>query len=60
MRAIEDSPSLNTYPAEQLEASYQRARCQAAKQTDSDLSLFPSTCSYAVELVLAEDWPPEG
>lgn len=57
--AIEDSPSLNNYPAEQLEASYQRARRQAAKQTNIELSLFPGTCPYAIELVLAEDWLPE-
>ncbi|MBC7971318.1 MAG: DUF29 domain-containing protein [Verrucomicrobia bacterium] len=57
--AIEDSPSLNNYPAEQLEASYQRARRQAAKQTNIEPSLFPNTCPYAVELVLAEDWLPE-
>lgn len=58
--AIDDSPSLNNYPAEQLEASYQRARHQAAKQTSIELSLFPNTCLYSVELVLAEDWLPEG
>ena len=58
--AIEDSPSLNDYPAEQLEASYQRARRQAAKQTSIELCLFPNTCPYAVELVLADDWLPEG
>ncbi len=58
--AIEDSPSLNDYPAEQFEASYQRARRQAAKQTSINLSLFPNTCPYAVEMVLSEDWLPEG
>ncbi|MBW4471099.1 MAG: DUF29 domain-containing protein [Stenomitos rutilans HA7619-LM2] len=57
--AIEDSLSLNDYPAEQLEASYQRARRQAAKQTSIELSFFPSTCPYAIELALAEDWLPE-
>ena len=57
--AIEDSPSLNAYPAEQLEASYQRARRQAAKQTSIELSFFRNTCPYAVEMVLAEDWLPE-
>jgi len=37
--AIEDSPSLRTYPAQQLEESYQRARRQAATQTDLDISV---------------------
>ncbi|XGV95012.1 MAG: DUF29 domain-containing protein [Leptolyngbya sp. BL-A-14] len=58
--AIEDSPSLSNYPAEQLEASYQRARRQGVKQTSIEISSFPNTCPYAVELVLSEDWLPEG
>jgi hypothetical protein len=57
--AIEDSPSLKSYPTEELEKSYQRARRQAAKQTSLDISLFPDLCPYPQELVLAEDWLPE-
>ena len=57
--AIEDSPSLKDYPAAQLEESYQRARHQATKQTNIEFSLFPGTCPYAIELVLADDWLPE-
>jgi hypothetical protein len=57
--ALEDSPSLGNYPAEQLEESYQRARRQAAKQTRLEISAFPNTCPYSVELVLSEDWLPE-
>jgi len=56
--AIEDSPSLRTYPAQQLEESYQRARRQAATQTDLDISTFPTLCPYSLTLVLAEDWLP--
>jgi hypothetical protein len=56
---IEDSPSLKNYPAQQLEKSYQRARHQAAKQTNIEFSVFPNTCPYSLELVLAEDWLPE-
>jgi hypothetical protein len=58
--ALEDSPSLGNYPAEQLEESYQRARRQAAKQTRLEISVFPNACPYSIELVLAEDWLPEG
>jgi Domain of unknown function DUF29. len=58
--AIEDSPSLRNYPAEQLGKSYQRARLQAARQTRMDVSVFPEICPYSLELVLAEDWLPEG
>lgn len=57
--AIADSPSLRSYPAEQLEESYQRARRQAAKQTSLEISVFPEVCPYSLELVLAEDWLPE-
>jgi Domain of unknown function DUF29 len=57
--AIEDSPSLRGYPAEQLEESYKRTCRQAAKQTAMEISMFPETCPYALELVLTEDWLPE-
>jgi len=56
--AIEDSPSLKNYAAEQLEESDQRARHQAAKQTGMQLSVFPEECPYPLELVLDEDWLP--
>jgi Domain of unknown function DUF29 len=56
---IEDSPSLRSYPAEQLEESYQRARRQAAKQTGMEISVFPEVCPYSLELILAENWLPE-
>jgi hypothetical protein len=57
--AIEDSPSLTSYPLVQLEESYHRARRQAAKQTNMEISVFPETCPYSLELVLAENWLPE-
>ena len=57
--AIADSPSLSAYPLEQLEASYQRARRQAAQQTSPPITNFPEQCPYTIELVLAEDWLPE-
>ncbi|WP_017315197.1 DUF29 domain-containing protein [Mastigocladopsis repens] len=57
--AIEDSPSLKNYPAEKLEESYQRARHQAAKQTNMQISAFPEECPYPLELVLDEDWLPK-
>jgi Domain of unknown function DUF29 len=58
--AIDDSPSLRSYPAEQLKESYQRARRQAAKQTNTEISVFPDVCPYSLEMILAEDWLPEG
>ncbi|MBD1858539.1 MULTISPECIES: DUF29 domain-containing protein [Leptolyngbya] len=57
--AIADSPSLSTYPLEQLEISYQRARRQAAQQTNLPIATFPEQCPYGIELVLSEDWLPQ-
>ncbi|AFY32386.1 DUF29 domain-containing protein [Calothrix sp. PCC 7507] len=57
--AIQDSPSLKSYPIEQLKESYQKARRQAAKQTGMIISVFPEGCPYSLELVLDEDWLPE-
>lgn len=56
---IEDSPSLKSYPAEQLETSYQRARRQAAQQTKIEIAVFPEQCPYSLEQILADDWLPE-
>ena len=55
---IEDSPSLRDYPAEKLQACYQRARRQAAKQNHIEVSAFPTECPYTLERILAEDWLP--
>ena len=57
--AIEDSPSLKSYSAEQLKDSYQRARRQAAKQTGIRLTVFPEECLYPLKLILDEDWLPQ-
>jgi integrase len=57
--AIQDSPSLKSYPSEQLNDSYQKARRQAAKQTGIEIVCFPEYCPYSLELVLDEDWLPE-
>jgi len=57
--AIQDSPSLKGYPVEQLEDSYRRARRQATTQTKLEISVFPETCQYPLDLVLSEDWLPE-
>lgn len=57
--AIADSPSLSSYPAAQLNESYQRVRRQAARQTGIEITVFPNACPYSLNLVLAEDWLPE-
>jgi Domain of unknown function DUF29 len=57
--AIQDSPSLKNYPAEQLDVAYQRGRIQAAKQTGLDISTFSVDCPFSLDLVLDEDWLPD-
>lgn len=57
--AIQDSPSLKTYPLTQLEKSYLKARVSAAKQTRSPLSAFPAGCPFSIDNILNEDWLPE-
>ncbi len=56
--AIQDSPSLKSYPAKQLEPTYQKARRKASKQTGMPLSVFPTKYPYSLELILDEDWLP--
>ncbi len=58
--ALQDSPSLRSYLAEQVETSYRRARRQATKQTSLDVLTFPQACPYALAQVLDEDWLPSG
>ncbi len=57
--AIEDSLSLKSYPEQQLEPSYQKARRKASKQTGMPFSVFSTKCPYSLELILDEDWLPE-
>jgi Domain of unknown function DUF29 len=57
--AIQDSPSLKNYLAEQLEESYQRSRRQASQQTKMPIAAFPPECPYPLDLVLQENWFPE-
>lgn len=57
---IQDSPSLENYPAEQMDVAYQRGRIQAAKQTGLDILSFPVACPFSLDLVLQEDWLPDG
>lgn len=57
--AIEDSPSLATYPTTQLDTCYNKARRSAARQTGLAADHFPDACPFAIEDVLNEDWLPD-
>ena len=56
--SLQDSPSLTTYPVEQLEQSYQKARRSAGRQTGLPLSTFPEQCPFSLDNALSEDWLP--
>ena len=56
---IEDSPSLRTYPIEVLDAAYQKSRKQAVIALALELDVFPETCPWPIEKILAEGWLPE-
>jgi hypothetical protein len=57
--ALEDSPSLRPYPAEQLDTCYRKARRAAAKQTGLAPERFPDSCPFMLADMLSEDWLPE-
>ena len=56
-RKIEDSPSLQDYPAQIIQKEYGRARRESARQTGLNLSIFPELCPFSVDQVLG-DWLP--
>jgi hypothetical protein len=57
--ALDDSPSLRGYPAEQLAVCYQKARRAAARQTGLAPERFPEQCAFSLDDVLNEDWLPD-
>ena len=53
---LEDSPTLQRYPAERLAGAYSRAREGALAETG--LAALPATCPWTAEQVLDHDfWP---
>lgn len=57
--AMDDSPSLQTYPAEELARCYLRARRSAAKQTGLAVTRFPPNCPFDLDALFDEDWLPD-
>jgi hypothetical protein len=57
---LDDSPSLNAYLREVVDACYDNARLQAADETGLDLVRFPVGCPYSIEEILSPDFLPEG
>lgn len=57
--ALDDSPSLRGYPAEQLDACYAKARRAAVQQTGLAIARFPDTCPFALADILDDAWLPD-
>ena len=55
---IEDSPSLESFPALIIDRCYADARSQAALETGLPSTAFPEHCPFAIEQVLDPDWLP--
>ncbi len=51
-----DSPSLKSYPQTVLEQAYAIARKNAASETGLSPTVFPETCPFSIEQVLAEEF----
>ncbi len=57
--ALDDSPSLRAYPAEQLGACYGKARRAAVQQTGLAIARFPEICPFALADILDDAWLPD-
>jgi hypothetical protein len=58
-QVVEDSPSLKSYPAEQLRNSYPGARLIASQETGIAFDLFPEQCPFSSDNVLDSEFLPE-
>jgi hypothetical protein len=56
---LADSPSLAREAAPQMEKTYAQARDNAIGETGLPETLFPRTCPFTIERVLADDFWPE-
>jgi hypothetical protein len=57
--ALDDSPSLRSYPPTTLQRQYRLARSRAAAETGLPIDAFPAECPYTVEQILDEDFHPD-
>jgi hypothetical protein len=57
---IEESPSLQDYPAQRMTLAYRRALRLAADDTGLPPATFPAACPWSLEQILDEDFLPEG
>ncbi len=58
-RVIDDSPSLQGYPASVIASEYEGARLLASNETGIAFDLFPETCPFTIEQALDTNYWPE-
>lgn len=56
---LQDSPSLQNYPAEELDICYQLAVDQVYQETKLPDDTLPKNCPWTVNQVLDQDWLPD-
>lgn len=56
---LEDSPSLQDYPAKELDSCYQMAVNQVYQETKLPDDALPKNCPWTVYQVLDKDWLPD-
>jgi len=57
-RELRFSPSLKSYLSDAVLDAYSDAIKLASKETGLDKGIFPITCNYSIEKILAEDFFP--
>lgn len=55
---IQDNPSLALLPEHSMDATYLKARRDAALETGLPAETFPVSCPYSSSQALADDWLP--
>jgi hypothetical protein len=55
---LEDSHTLDDYPAQRLRIAYRRARRDATEDTGLPLATFPESCEWSIDEILREGFLP--
>mgnify|MGYP003376126329 CR=1 FL=1 len=56
---IKDNPGLKPHLSDILSNAYRLSRVQASKETDIDLSVFPTECPWSFEQIMNDTFYPD-
>ncbi len=56
---LKDSPSLRSFLVDSIDDGYENAREQAADETGLAVTIFPTSCPYAIEEILNVEFLPD-